>query len=97
MHFKLKVVLAAVLVTSLLTFVAHQFLPSVGWLELAAGSLAAWLAAMAVAIVLVLLYMSLLQYLLRKGAIDPQWLWFARDPAGLEAYRRKHWRPKSRS
>ena len=96
MPFKLKVVLAAVLVTTLLTFAAHQFLPTVGWLELAAGSLAAWLAAMAVAIVLVLLYMTFLQFLLRKGAIDTQWLWFGRDPAGLEAYRRKHWRPRTR-
>ena len=97
MHFKLKVVLAAVLITGLLTFAAHQFLPTVGWLELGAGSLAAWLSAMAVAIVLVLLYMTFLQYLLRKGAIDPQWLWFAHDPAGLDAYRRKHRHTKRRS
>ena len=83
-----KFVIAIVLITALLMFPAHQLFPHVGLGKLALWSLGGWLIVFAITAGLALIHAWWNQIILRKGGIDTQWLWFRRDPPGLERLRR---------
>ena len=81
-----KAVLAAV-PRSLLTGVAGARLRPGIPLHLILLNWGGALAALVVLVAATAVTLTLMQFILRKGGTDPQWLWFASEPPGLQGLR----------
>lgn len=83
-----RIALAAVLLGAGAAVLAKQWLPHKpllqSWLQVGLGVGTVVLCL----IVATLITLSLMQWMLRHGGIDTQWLWFSSDPPGLERPRR---------
>jgi hypothetical protein len=84
-----KLLVALVLLTGLILFAAQDLVPQMSYVKLFAYLLLG-VAVLAVNLVgLVVIYLNISQWILRKGGTDPAWFWFASDPKGLVALREK--------
>lgn len=88
-----KLIVAAVLLTGLIAFAAQDLMPQMSYVKLFAYLLLG-VAVLAVNLVgLVVIYLNISQWVLRKGGTDPSWFWFASEPKGLVALREKLHKP----
>ncbi len=83
-----RVALALVLLWAGAAVVAMQLMPHKplmqSWLQLTLGAGAVLLCLVAAAVA----SLTLMQWILRRGGTDTQWLWFASEPDGLVRQRR---------
>lgn len=79
----LKVLVAAVAITLLISVPALRIAPNLSYVGLAALILSALVGLLGVA--LAALYVA--QFVLRHGGTDTQWLWFPGEPPGLQKLR----------
>ena len=82
-----KLAIVLVVLVALITFVGSGLVPRVPLWQLIIGSVAALLALFVLLLVVVACSASVRQWVLRAGGTDTQWLWFPRDPPGLEKMR----------
>ena len=79
--------IAAVLLACLAAFVGTSLFPDMPIWKVLLYALAAAAAAFAVGVAVVAASLQFRQFVLRKGATDPQWFWFPSEPKGLLALR----------
>lgn len=88
-----KLLVALVLLTGLILFAAQDLVPQMSYAKLFAYLLLG-VAVLAVNLVgLVVIYLNISQWILRKGGTDPAWFWFGSEPKGLVALREKLHKP----
>lgn len=82
-----KILVAVVALVALLALVMRGLVPGASATDLV------FIAALVLVVGVLLVTISLIaslqfrQWVLRKGGVDPQWLWFRADPPGLERLR----------
>ncbi|WMW81142.1 hypothetical protein RF679_02380 [Undibacterium cyanobacteriorum] len=74
---------AGALVTLLLVF-ANDVFPQVAFTKLLFTTLSACLAILMMAIAVIYLKANINQFVLRHRGVDTAWLWFARNPPGID-------------
>ena len=88
-----KLIVAAVMLTGLIALATQDLMPQMSYVKLFAYLLLG-VAVLAVNLVgLVVIYLNISQWVLRKGGTDPSWFWFASEPKGLVALREKLHKP----
>jgi hypothetical protein len=78
-----KVVIACVAVTALVSVPVRRVAPGLSLFELAVALACGFVAL----VVLAVAALSLAQFVLRAGGTDPQWFWFGGEPPGLRSLR----------
>jgi hypothetical protein len=82
-----KVLICAVLLIALVAYAAHNMAPQLSYALIFAYALLGF-SLVAIALVgLSLIYLTIYQWVLRKGGTDPAWFWFSSEPKGLVALR----------
>jgi len=82
-----KVLICAVLLIALVAYAAHKMAPQLSYALIFAYALLGF-SLVAIALVgLSLFYLTIYQWVLRKGGTDPAWFWFSSEPKGLVALR----------
>ncbi|MFZ6771856.1 hypothetical protein ACO0LB_03980 [Undibacterium sp. SXout7W] len=84
-----KVLLASGLISAFLMYFLTQLLPGVSMMSLALYLALGTTALIAILMSVVIISMTVRQFILRSGGTDTQWLWFPEDPPGLVALRNK--------
>ncbi|GAB3253916.1 hypothetical protein [Chitinimonas naiadis] len=84
-----KVLLALAIIGSTAAVASRPLLPDVPVSTLVIYGVLALIVLTAASAALLVASLTLRQFILRKGGMDTQWLWFDRDPKGLVALRRK--------
>jgi hypothetical protein len=88
-----KLMAATLLLSGLILFAAQDLVPQMSYAKLF-GYLLLGVAVLAVNLVgLVVIYLNISQWVLRKGGTDPAWFWFTSEPKGLVALREKLHKP----
>lgn len=82
-----KLALAFVAIVALALLPARQLAPGVPLQLLVLYVAGGVLLALVVIVALAVCWLQFAQFILRKGGTDPQWLWFYREPRGLEELR----------
>ena len=82
-----KLVCCAVLLLILGTVALQDMLPQMSNTKMLLYILAALFVFAAVLVVLSFIYLTIYQWVLRKGGTDPAWFWFNSEPKGLVALR----------
>jgi hypothetical protein len=84
-----KVVAVVALFVGLTSFVVRGIFPSVSVPQVVIGVLLGNAAIFSIGVVVMLCSLHFRQWVLRRGGIDTQWLWFRSDPPGLDRMRGK--------
>lgn len=83
-----KCLLAAAMLLALIAFPARELMPSLS-LGAVLWRVSVWLLiGLALLTLLAIGSLQFSQFMLRKGATDPQWFWFSSEPRGLVALRK---------
>lgn len=82
-----KLMICAVLLIALVALAAHNMAPKMSFALIFAYALLGF-SLVAIALVgLSLIYLTVYQWVLRKGGTDAAWFWFSSEPKGLVALR----------
>jgi hypothetical protein len=82
-----KLVCCVVLLLTLGTVALQDILPQMSYARMFLYIFVALCAFAAVLVGLSLIYLTIYQWVLRKGGTDPAWFWFSSEPKGLVALR----------
>ncbi|WP_269532953.1 hypothetical protein [Chitinimonas sp. BJYL2] len=85
----IKMAVCMLILSGLAGWVGRDFWPGIQPAQAWAYSAALVLGGLLAVSLAALASLTLWQWVLRKGGTDTQWLWFARDPAGLQAQRKR--------
>jgi hypothetical protein len=84
-----KLLIASPCVTTIISVASKALFPDFSVLWTVAASVAATLAFTGMVLLYSRVVIAWRAYCLRRGAIDPAWLWFPNDPPGLRRNTRK--------
>ena len=82
-----KLLICAVLLIALVAFAAHNMAPQMSYALIFAYALLGFSLVGIALVGLSLIYLTIYQWVLRKGGSDPAWFWFNSEPKGLVALR----------
>nr|WP_315491622.1 hypothetical protein [uncultured Rhodoferax sp.] len=82
-----KILFAMLLLAALAVVAGSQLAPKVPLPMVLLYSTVGVLALGAVLVVVLIVFATVAQWVLRKGGTDPQWFWFSGEPPGLQKLR----------